>query len=337
MKRYGNLFEKIALFKNLYNASKKAFKGRKKYSPQGSSFFFNLENELIRLEDDLLSGQYKPGPYYHFTIYDPKFRQICAANFRDRVLHHGICNVIEPIFEKIFIHDSYACRKGKGTHTAIKRAQFYARKFDYFIKCDIRKYFETIDHQVLISILNKKFKDKKLLDLLSTIIQNPYPGGIFGKGVPIGNLTSQLFANLYLDQLDHIVKEQHGIKGYVRYMDDFLLFDNNKAKLHDYLSKIRNFINNTLLLEIKENEIVLAPVTQGIEFLGFRIFRKTIRMQRNKLVRFRRKIRKREKQYIDGEISEDELINSVRSMIAHISHYNTFKMRQSFFHGIENI
>lgn len=333
MKRVGHLFEHIVTFENLLSAAHKAFRGNKKYKGRAATFYVHLEQELLRLEQELRSGTYRPGPYRPFVIYEPKQRNIAAVDFRDRVVHHAICNLLEPLLDRGMIFDSYACRKGKGTHAAVKRAQQFARHFQYFLKCDIKRYFESLDHEVLKQILARKLKDRALLHLLSLIINHSVPGNEPGKGIPIGALTSQWFANLYLSELDHFLKERLQITGYLRYMDDFLCFGPDKATLREWLLAIRSFVTNRLLVELKEDALRLAPVSQGIPFLGFRVFPGLIRLDRTHLVRFRRKITQREQAYERGEIDEETLIRSVSSMIAHISHANTSNMRKALFWG----
>ena len=330
MKRIGRVFDRITSFENLYTASGKALRG-KKTTPQAAAWWCDLEPEIIRLEEDLRSGAYRPGPYRTFTIYEPKQRRIAAVEIRDRVVHHAICHVIEPLLDRRMIFDSYACRTGKGAHAAVQRAQHYARHFSFALKCDIRKYFETIDHAALKRILSRKIKDAALLRLLDIIIDHPVPGHAPGTGLPIGALTSQLFANLYLDKLDHYLKEDVRVKGYLRYMDDFLLFAASKAQLRQWLQVVRAFTDDRLKLELKDEASRLAPVSQGVPFLGFRIFPGLIRLDRRHLVRFRRNVRMREQAYANGDIDEAELSRSVNSLIAHIAHANTHKMRQSFF------
>lgn len=330
MKRTGHLFETIISFRNLYSASKKALKG-KKYNPGQSAFYFDLENELIALETELKKGEYQPRPYRRFEIFEPKRRHICAADIRDRVVHHAICKIIEPLFDRTLIFDTYACRKNKGGHAAIKRMQTFSRRFSYFCKCDIRHYFETMDHDVLKSVISRKIKDKQLNDLLWRIIDHRVPGNPPGKGVPIGNLTSQVFANLYLGELDHFIKERCCVKGYGRYMDDFILFGDDKYELKGHLAKIEKFAGTKLKLDIKNEETMIGPVHIGIPFLGFRIYPGTTRLKRANLVRFRRNIRKRMNEYFSGQIDEDFLTASVRSMIAHISHADTYNARKSMF------
>lgn len=330
MKRYGGLFEEIVSFENLLLASKKAFRGKKK-KPDVAGFYFDLEKEIIKLREELISGDYAPAKYGVFKVYEPKERKICACSFRDRIVHHAICNLIEPIFEKIFICDNYACRKDKGTHKAVKRAQYFARKNIYFLKLDISKFFDSADQIILKHLLLRKFKDKRLLNLLNNIIDQGVPGNPEGKGIPIGNLTSQYFANFYLNELDHFIKEKLKINGYVRYMDDFLIFENEKQKLKESLILIKDFLNDKLALVLKESALLLELVSTGIPFLGFRIFPKIIRLERKKWVKFKRRIKNMEKLYMAGVIEESKLNRSVESMIGHICHVNTIKAQRKFF------
>ena len=263
MKRYGYLFEHIVSFENLLIAARKAFRG-KKHRADVSEFYFYMEKELLKLQEELTLGTYCLQPYYTFNIYEPKERKICASSFRDRVVHHAICNVIGPVFEKSLIFDTYACRNNKGTHRAVARVRAFARKHPYFLKCDIKKFFESIDHKVLKELMRKKFKDKRLLNLLDLIIDHSVPGYARGKGLPIGNLTSQDFANYYLSGLDRFIKEELQVKGYVRYMDDFIIFEKEKTVLREILIKICYFLKENFLLSIKEQGLILAPSIQGI-------------------------------------------------------------------------
>ncbi len=303
----------------------------KKTKSSASHFNFHLENELVELCDELSTGAYRPSSYYQFEIKEPKPRKICSSAFRDRVVHHAICNIIEPLFEKRAIADSYACRKGRGSHMAIKRCQQFTRGFGYFLKCDIRKYFESVDHEILKRLYRRIFKDDALLALLDLIVDHTVPGNLPGKGIPIGNLTSQHFANFYLSPLDHFIKTKLRVKGYVRYMDDFILFADDKADLHRYLHEIENFVANELRLDLKAKATTIAPVSQGVPFLGFRVFRNLIRLQRTNLVRLRRNIRRREKEFSHGLISEKELVLSMSSMIGHVSHVSSLAERKNIF------
>ena len=172
----------------------------------------HLETELLQLERELLSDSYRPRPYRSFWVHEPKQRRICAADIRDRVVHHAIIRVLEPYFEAYFIHDTYACRRGKGTHRAVQRAQALSRRYRYVLQLDVRQFFASVDHAILKALLARRFKDRQLLALLAQIIDHPIPDGVPGRGLPIGNLTSQYFATFYLGYLDHFVKDQYKVR-----------------------------------------------------------------------------------------------------------------------------
>jgi len=252
MKRYGDLFGRLVSFENLLLAFLKASKG-KKSNPQVGDFALRLEEELLLLQRELMDKTYSPGPYRTFYIYEKKKRMISAAPFRDRVVHHALCNIIGPIFERGFIYDSYANRVGKGTHRAVGRCSEFARKNPYVLKLDIKKYFPSIDHEILKGLIRRRIKDPEVLWLCDLVIDssNPqeqvlewFPGDdLFApverrKGLPIGNQTSQFFANLYLDPLDHFVKEVLGCRYYIRYVDDILVFGPEKGYLWDVKEEI---------------------------------------------------------------------------------------------------
>ncbi|NLV46946.1 MAG: RNA-directed DNA polymerase [Candidatus Hydrogenedentes bacterium] len=292
---------------------------------------FQLEPELFRLQRELENGDYQPGPYHTFTIREPKERQIAAAPFRDRVVHHAVCAVLEPVFEGRYIYDSYACRKDKGSHRALQRAWSFARHGGYFLKCDVARYFDSVDHEILKAQLRRLFKDARFLALLERIIDHNAPHNAPGKGLPIGNLTSQYFANLYLDGLDHFIKQQLHMKRYVRYMDDFLCLADTKAALQGVLGEVREFLDGRLRLHLKEKKCYIAPIMQGIPFLGMRLYPGTIRLSRPSLVRCRRKLKRREDAFEAGRITEAALIQSVGSLIAHITHGNTMALRRQWF------
>ena len=300
-------------------------------------FDFQMEFELMRLHHELVSETYEPGPYRCFSVRDPKERYICSVDFRDRVVHHALCRVLEPLFEKWFIHDSYACRKDKGTHRAVSKVQNWSVTAGYFLKADVRKFFESVDHEVLKSLFAGKIKDRKLLNLIELIIDKPVPGYAKGKGLAIGNLTSQWFANFYLDPLDHDIKDKGGVKYYIRYMDDCVVLSDDKAMLHEVKVKAGEFLKEKLQLELKESACFVAPVNEGIPFLGFRIFPGVVRLKRSGLVRFMRKMRAKERLYDKGCIGEDELVRSAESLTGHVRHGNTKAMRQRFFAGLRDV
>lgn len=326
MKRYGDLFEKIVSWENLVEAARMALRGRKRIN--AARFYFHLETELIRLEDELRSGAYRPLPYRVFEIFEPKRRVISAADIRDRVVHHAICRILEPIFERRAISDSFACRRGKGSQAAAQRVQDLMRRDEWFLKCDIRQYFASIDHQRLQGLLRRIIKDRRLLALLDQIIEAPLPGLPPGRGLPIGNLTSQHFANLYLGELDHFIKERLRVGGYVRYMDDFLLFGATRDGLREQHDQIRNFLDQHLGLALKDRATIIAPVRTGVPFLGLRISRGRIGLQHRKWYRFRRRFLATERQYLTRRIKEDEMVRSMTSMFGQIAHADTISARR---------
>ena len=330
MKRHGFLFEQILTWDNFLKAAKKAASG-KTGKPAVARFLFHLEPEILSLQHELSTDSWRPQPYRSFSIREPKPRRISAADFRDRVVHHAIMNVLDPFFERQLFAHSYACRVGKGTHAAVQYAQRQARRFPYFLKGDVDRYFETIDHEILKKLLQRMFKDRRLLDLLDRIIDAPVPGQEPGQGLPIGNLTSQYFANHVLGQLDRFIKQKLRARGYLRFMDDVLIFGETKAELHLHRAAIRNYLETDLRLRLKEKATWLAPSSQGIPFLGFQIFPGTIRLQAQRWQRMRRKIRQRERAFQEGRITAQELATSVRSSVAHIEHAATRRLRRCFF------
>ena len=330
MKRYGHLFEQVVEYGNLLAGAHRARRG-KRDRVAVARFVFHLEPNLLRLQEELRSGSYWMRPYRTFVIREPKRRQICAADFRDRVVHHAICAVLDPIFDGCLIGDTFACRRGKGTHAAVRRMQQFSRRFRYVLLCDVRRYFETVDHEVLKGLCRRKLKDRALLSLLDRIIDHPLPGAAPGKGVPIGNLTSQYFANLYLGELDHFVKDRLRLPAYLRYMDDFAVFADGKPELHRALAAIREYLRATLRLELRKERTFLGPVTQGCPFLGFRVFPGVVRLDGRKLARMRRKVRQREAAYRLGRIDEDDLAQSVRGMVGHVCHIDSLQARKHLF------
>ena len=330
MKRHGHLFEQVIAYGNLLAATHRARRG-KCTRLAVARIVFDLEPNLLRLQQELRSGSYRMRPYRAFVIREPKRRQICAAHFRDRVVHHAICGVLGPIFEGCLIGDAFACRCGKGTHAAVQRLQQFSRRFRYVLLCDVRRFFESVDHEVLKALCRRKLKDRALLSLLDRIIDHSLPGAEPGKGLPIGNLTSQYFANLYLGELDHFVKDRLRLRGYLRYMDDFAVFADGKTELHRSLTAIRGFLSADLCLELREERTLLAPVTLGVPFLGFRVFPSVVRLDGRKLVRMRRQVRQREADYRNGQIDEEVLAQSVQGMVGHVCHIDSLGARKKLF------
>ena len=339
MKRYNNLFEKICEFGNLLRAYKDAGKC-KRYTPAVMEFTYDLEGNILKLQDELLNQRYHHGGYHEFYVYDPKMRKISAAPFRDRVAHHALCNVIEPIFDRTFIYDSYACRIGKGTHAAVDRLTGFLREREresnvgegfYAFKCDIRKYFESIDHKILRELIMRKIKDPKTIWLIDEILKS----NDTNCGIPIGNLTSQLFANIYLDKLDHFVKEELRIRHYIRYVDDFVILDDSKKTLYNIKEKIRGFLKDTLKLTLHPKKQVIFPAHLGIDFLGYRVWRTHRLLRKTSVKRMRRKLKKFQRLYREGTISLEKIIQSIASWLGHAKHADTYNLRRKLFGGIK--
>jgi retron-type reverse transcriptase len=328
MQRVGNLKESFLSFANLYVAYKKAYRGTKSY--QTYAFAFNVDRELLLLQSELAGGTYEPGNYNYFTIKEPKERIISVAPFRDRVVHHALVNIIEPIYEKRFIYDSYATRKEKGTHKAIARAQYFLRKDRRYLKMDVRKYFDSIDHEVLKTIIRKKIKDTYILNLCGKIISK---GGSGLKGLPIGNLTSQFFANVYLDVFDHYIKDELKIRGYVRYMDDFCIFDTSKEMLKLLRDKIKIFLNEKLRLEVKESATLINSALHGLPFLGVRIFPGRIRLIRENFRRSYTKLMANEWKYQNGYILYEKYSSSMQSLTAHLNYWGNKLLKSRLYTG----
>ena len=328
MKRAGRLFEKVADFHALAAAARRAARG-KGGSASAASFIFHLETEALALQRELMDESYRPRPYRTFYVSEPKARTISAADFRDRVAHHSLCAVLEPLFERAAIFDSYACRTGKGSHAAVRRARSFAARCGYFLKLDVRKFFETVDHAVLKAGLRRLVKDDRVLRLADRIIDHGAPGSAPGRGLPIGNLTSQHFANHYLSPLDHFIKEKLRARGYVRYMDDLLLFADSKASLRDAHGRIRAFLEEGLRLELKAEATVLAPVSEGVPFLGLRLWPGAVRLDGAGKRRFLRALRSGAEDLRCGRRSEEGLSASMRSRLGHAAHADTLGLRRS--------
>lgn len=309
MKRYGNLFETFVSFENLHSAFKKARKGTSK-KKETQEFEFWLEPNLLALKEELENGTYTPAPYRYFKIFEPKERIISVAAFKDRVVHHALVNILEPIFERVFIHDSYATRKGKGTHKAVKKAQHFLGRTGWFWKTDIDKYFDNINHEILFRLIERKIKDKRLLAVVEKIISN---GGNAGVGLPIGNLTSQFFANVYLDKLDRFIKQELKVKAYIRYMDDFVLFHADKNVLKDNRKAISAYLSDELKLSLKPKNTFLNSAQNGLTFLGKRIFPSLVRIASPNKRRMLKKMKRAAHAVETGTISEETFLRSMNS------------------------
>ena len=332
MRQFKRLYPLIYSFDNVYAAYLKARRGRR-YDGEVLWFSMRLEDELTQLYHELATETYRTGEYRTFIVREPKRREVAALPFRDRVAHHAICNVIEPRFDKTFIAHSYACRSGKGTHAGANQLTAWLRRLHrqgvapYVLKADVRQYFASVDHEVLIAILARKIACERTLDLLARIIRG---AGRDGRGIPIGNLTSQLFANLYLNELDQFVKHELRARYYLRYMDDFVILHPSKAQLRQWRYAIATFLGDRLRLTLN-GRTRMFPASQGIDFLGYRIWR-THRLLRKRSVRdMRRKLRRFERQRARGDVSLEHIRASVQSWIGHARHANTYTLRRRMF------
>lgn len=333
MRTHNNLYFYVANFYALDLAFKKARRG-KKLTQAYLEFNFKLNDNLIVLEGKLLQDKYVTGPYTSFLVHEPKVRKITALqNFEDRVLQHAVMSVLEPLWEPSFIYDSYACRIGKGTHAGADRAQFFLQEClgkhgrIYVLKADVRKYFASIDHAVLKKLIRRKIADKHLLALLDEIIDSYHEEGKPGKGIPIGNITSQLFANIILDALDHLVKARMGEKWYVRYMDDFLIVHPDKQHLKRRLQEVEDFLEGTLKLELnhKTGIFPVSPTNgQGVDFLGYHLWPHKRRLRKSSLCRYKKRVRHLQRQYAKGKIGFEDMRPHIASWVAHSKHGDAY-------------
>lgn len=352
MKTYKNLFEKFVSFDNLLRAYKKTRRG-KRYRRYVTSFYYNLTSNLLKIRNQLLKKSYRFDGYKVFYVHEPKKRLIKAPSFRDRIVHHALCNVIEPIFDKKFIYDSYACRKSKGTHRAVKRLQKFLIKMSrrevkiYALKIDISKYFPSINHGILFQIIQKKIADPKILDFIRKLLTTSSSGNEYNhlfppnshfrtnpsRGIPIGSLTSQLFANIYLNEADQFIKHKLKIKYYLRYMDDMIILAKDKEYLHQVKEQIVEFLYDQLYLTVNPRKIRIFPTNKGVDFLGYVVFKDHILLRSVNVRKFRKKYRKLLRMVREGRISEKKAWQSIQSWIAHAEQADTYKLRQKLFNG----
>ena len=350
MKRLGNLWPRLVAFDNLWLAWRRARRGKSR-SAGAVLFELDLERNLIGLQRELADATWQPGAYRLFRIYEHKPRLIAAAPFRDRVVHHAVMNLIEPPLDARLIDDCYACRRGKGTHRAVDRYQQWSRRYAYAVKLDVRRYFPSIDHELLKDCLRRRIKDQRVLALLDRIIdagpplgaddreQPPFAGDDLltplerPRGIPIGNLTSQFFANLFLDDFDHWVKQGLRCPAYLRYVDDMLLLANDKARLADWRSAIGERLG-TLRLRLHEHRGQVQRTADGMTLLGYRVFPGFRRLPRQNLVRARRRLRTLAARYRAGRIELRQVDASVRAWIGHAGNADTLGLRRSLFDSL---
>jgi RNA-directed DNA polymerase len=343
------VYAQICSWDNLLLAHRKASKGKRGKGP-AARFEHRLEDNLITLQEELQAKTYRPGGYDSFYIHEPKRRLISAAPFRDRVVHHALCNVIEPAFERSFIGDSYANRRDKGTHRALDRCQEFARRYGYVLQCDIVQFFPAIDHAVLRGVLARKLSDPDVLWLVDRILDSGVgvlseeyrmawlPGdelfaALRPRGLPIGNLTSQFWANCYLNPFDHFVKRELGCRAYLRYVDDLLLFAPDKAMLWAWRAAIVGRLAR-LRLTIHPGAHP-RPVSEGIPFLGFVTYPDRRRLKRRKGVQYQRRFRALVHRYLSGELPLERLTDSARGWANHARYGNTVGLRTAVLSSVD--
>ena len=342
MKSYKNLYENIFSHETLFLAYKKARKGKtlKNYVIE---FEKDLNKNLMDLHNELKNQTYKPKPLETFILRDPKTRTISKSDFRDRIIHHAIVNILEPIFEKIFIYDSCANRKGKGNLFALKRFNIFKRKvsengkiilnkfndnnyvYGYCLKCDIKHYFQEVNHEILIKIIKKKIADEKVIWLIERILNNY--SNKRGSGMPLGNLTSQFFANIYLNELDYFIKHKLKAKYYLRYVDDFVILHEFKEQLEKWKEQIQTFLEENLKIELHKDKSKIIPLSRGIDFVGFRNFY-YFRLLRKRNIR---KIRAKIKEYEKGEMDFNAFYESFQGWNAYARWADSYKLREELF------
>ncbi len=324
------LYERLCSYSNLELAFIKARTG-KTQKQDVVEFESNLKDNLLQLQCELQFLSYNPKPLKTFIIHDPKTRKISKSDFRDRIVHHALCNIIEPMFEKSFIYDSYANRIGKGAFKAIERFEEFSRKEShnyckatYVLKADIKHYFENVNHFTLLKILQKHIQDQKVMLLIKIILSNYSKE----KGMPLGNLTSQFFANVYLNELDQFIKHKLKAKYYIRYVDDFVIIHNSKEVLEKFKLELNWFLNENLALQLHPDKSRIIFLSRGIEFLGFTVFPYYCLLKKKNLKKFKRKLKEISLLYDNKTIDYDVVYDFMEGWCAYAKHANTYKLRQ---------
>lgn len=347
MKRIGNLWGGLTSWANLFTAADRAASGKRR-RPDVAAYLLDKENEVARLRRSLLDGSYVPGEYRTFLVHEPKERRISAAPFRDRVVHHALTQMIEPVFESRFSSRSFASRTGFGTHCALEVAVRECRRHTYVLQCDIAKYFPSIDHVILKDALRRVVKCKPTLWLVDRIIDGSneqeefvryFPGDdLFTpherrRGLPLGNQTSQFFANVYLDSLDQLVMRDLRPHEYVRYVDDFVLFGDSKRQLREMKAAITERLDG-LRLCLHASKSRIHRTRDGLTFLGWRITPEGVWMKRQSVVRMRRRMRRMQRALRSGEATWGEVRQRVKSWLGHAQWGDTWRLREQIFGAV---
>jgi retron-type reverse transcriptase len=337
MKTFNKLFDNVCSPENLFSAWDE-FKRDKGKKEDVLEFERNLEQNVFELYREIRDKTYKHLPYMGFHIYDPKRRHIHKASVRDRVLHHAVFKILNPIFEPTFIPTSFSCRVGKGTHKGVATLNAMIRKVSrnytrpcYALKCDVRKFFDSVDHTILLSILERKIRDPEMMELLREIVGSFSSGqsDLFShRGVPIGNLTSQIFANVYMNEFDQFVKRELKVACYVRYTDDFVVLSHDESELEPILRKMEGFLQERLQLSLHPEKVIIRKPNQGVDFLGYVIFPHHILLRTRTKRRMIRKLKEKTVMFKEGQISEETLDASLRSYLGVMSHADAHRLSE---------
>ncbi len=326
MKRVGGLWPEVTAYANLELATWRATRS-KRDGRAVARFLERLEPELLALQRDLVDGSYRPGAPIEFEIFDPKRRTIQAAPFRDRVVHHALIDVLEPHLDRRLDAASFACRRGKGTVAALEHARKLVRRFGWFLKLDIHKCFDSLEHDVVLGALARVVKDRDVLALFDALVRRGESGG---RGLAIGALTSQWLANLTLGRIDRFVRQELRAPGYVRYMDDFVSFADEREQLEELGARVEGFVVEELHLSLKPRATLLAPTAQGLPFLGWSIRPGNVRLRRENALRSRARLRRRREQLQRGRIDGQQYADAVRAVCAHLALGQTAALRRSW-------
>ena len=332
MKVFSHLYEQVISLENLFQAWSEFKKGKRKKIDVGY-FERYLEDNIFKLHQSLANKTYQHAAYTGFYIRDPKTRHIHKAFVKDRIVHHAMFKVLNPIFEATFIPDSYSCREGFGTHKGFKRLVSYSRKVSknytrdcWALKCDVKRFFDSLDHNILLLILETKINDPEMMWLLKEIVESYQTSP--GKGVPIGNLTSQLFANIYLNELDQFVKHDLKVKYYLRYADDFVLLGRNKEALVTLVDKLGTFLNQELKLNLHPNKVFLRKLSWGIDFVGYVALPNYQVLRTKTKRRILRKVKEKIKSYKSENMDRSSLSQSIQSYLGILKHANTYRFER---------
>lgn len=343
MKRYGDLYENITSFENLYVSYLNAAHGRDLRN-EVLNFTLHLEENLINLQMELRDMTYLRGKMRKFYVHDPVKRLIMAAPFRDRVVDWALYRVLNPLVDKRYISTSYGCREGKGPQAAMKKLQEYIRLqcgTAYIGKMDIAKYFYRVDHGVLMGLWERVIKDRKVLNLLSLTLPKDLPCGIdlstremiTGVGMPIGSLTSQMHANFNLNPLDQFIKHDLGARFYIRYMDDMCIIGTDREEIHAMIENARNFAMEVLHLDFNHKTGIISEAN-GVDFCGYRVWRNYIRLRKASALRMKRHLNWMQHQYSIRNLSTEQFTSSLQSHLGQLRHCDGYRLQKKVTEGI---